>query len=156
MRKHILHPQAAPDEREIPVASIATVFVTSEEADHPIDYAFDAQRGPGGTRWVAEKAGEQTVIMAFDTPQAIGHVSLEVEEREMSRTQELQLSVSNDGGKTYREVCRQEFNFSSGGATFEREAWALSEAKATHVRVWIKPDKGGKPCCASLTSLVLR
>ncbi len=156
MRKHILQSQALPDEREIPVASIGTVFVTSEEADHPIDHAFDAQRGPGGTRWVAEKAGEQTVIIAFDTPQSIGHVSLEVEEHEMSRTQELQLSVSGDGGKTYREVRRQEFNFSPSGTTFEREGWDLSEANVTHVRLWIKPDKGGKPCRATLTSLALR
>lgn len=156
MRKHILQPGTIPDEPEIPVASIATVFVTSEQSDHPIDHAFDAQRGPGGTRWVAEQAGEQTIVVAFDTPQAIGRVSLEVEEPETSRTQELQLSVSNDGGNTYREVCRQEFNFSPGGATFERETWAVSEAKATHVKVWIKPDKGGRPCRASLTSLAFR
>lgn len=153
MRKHILHTHTSAEESEIPVASIATVFVTSEDPDHPIEHAFDSQRGPRGTRWVAEKTGDQTVIVAFDTPQHIGRVRLEVEERELSRTQELQLSVSTDGGETYREVCRQEFNFSPTGATFEREEWALSEATATHVKVWIRPDKGGGPCRATLTSL---
>ena len=96
------------------------------------------------------------MILAFDTPQTIRHVGLEVEERHVSRTQELHLSVSNDGGETYRECRRQEFNFSPDGATFEREEWAMSEPGVTHVRVTIKPDKGGKNCRATLTSLALR
>ena len=156
MRKYILHSQERSETSEIAVASTATVFVSSEEADHPIDHAFDDHRGPGGTQWVADQAGEQTVILAFDTPQTIRHVGLEVEERHVSRTQELHLSVSNDGGETYRECRRQEFNFSPDGATFEREEWAMSEPGVTHVRVTIKPDKGGKNCRATLTSLALR
>jgi hypothetical protein len=156
VRKHILHSQDSSDAQQIPVASVATVLVSSEDAHHPIDHAFDQHTGPGGTRWVAGKAGEQTVILAFDTPQAIRHVILEVEERQVSRTQELQLSVSNDGGKSYRELRRQEFNFSPDGAAFEREEWATSEANVTHLRITIKPDKGGKDCRATLTSLALR
>lgn len=156
MRKHILHAQPSPQGGEIPVASIATVFVTSEDAGHPVDQAFDPHRGPGGTRWIAEKTGEQTIILAFDTPQTIRQVNLEFEETEVSRTQELQLAMSNDGGEHYRELRRQEFNFSPDGATFEREEWTMSEPSVTHVRVTIKPDKGGKPYRATLTSFVLR
>lgn len=156
MRKHILHSQPAPEVGEIPVASIATVFVTSEDVGHPVDQAFDHHRGPGGTRWIAEKGGEQTIILAFDTPQTIRQVTLEVEETGVSRTQELQLAMSNDGGEHYRELRRQEFNFSPDGATFEREEWTISEANVTHLRVKIKPDKGGNPDRATLTSFVLR
>lgn len=156
MREHILQPQvSALDEREITIASVATVFVTSEDADHPVDWAFNRPRGPGGTRWIAEQAGEQAIILAFDTPQTIRQVSLEVEEREVRRTQELAFSVSSDGGRHYRELRRQEFNFSPDGATFEREDWTISEPSVTHVRVTIKPDKGGKSCRAALTSLAL-
>src|SRR5437016_8847712 len=36
-----------------------------------IDNVFDGRRGPGGSRWVAEKPGEQTLILAFDAPQMI-------------------------------------------------------------------------------------
>ena len=90
MRKHILQSQvSAPDAREIPVASVATVFMTSEAADHPIEHAFTRPRGPGGTRWIAEQAGEQTLILVFDSPQTIRQVSLEVEEKDVGRTQEL-------------------------------------------------------------------
>src|SRR6478609_4677845 len=140
---------------EIDIAAVATVLVTSEAAEHPVDHAFDGRRGPGGSRWVAGEPGEQTLILAFDAPQSIRRVALEVEEAEVARTQELQLAVSTDGGRTYREVLRQEYNFSPAGATFEREDWAVAAEGVTHLRLLIKPDKGDKPCRATITSLVL-
>jgi hypothetical protein len=96
------------------------------------------------------------VILAFDAPQSIHRVALEVEEPEVARTQELQLAVSTDGGRTYREVLRQEYNFSPPGTTFEREDWAVSFAGVTHLRIGIEPDTGGKPCRGTITSLRLR
>ena len=157
LRKQLIEEASATQsqEGEIPVAAVATVLVTSETPDHPIDNVFDRRKGPGGSRWVAEMPGEQVVILAFDVPQRISKVSLEVEEQTMSRTQELALSVSMDGGKTYRELVRQEYNFSSPGSTFEREEWTVSTDMVTHLRLWIKPDKGNKVCKATLTSLVL-
>jgi hypothetical protein len=81
---------------------------------------------------------------------------VEVEEPEVSRTQELRLSVSHDGGQTYRELRRQEYHFSPSGTTFEREAWTVLAEGVTHLQLWMKPDKGGKPCRATLTALVLK
>ena len=66
---------AAPMPDEIDIAAVATVLVTSEAAEHPVDHAFDAHRGPGGSRWVAGEPGEQTLILAFDAPQAIRRVA---------------------------------------------------------------------------------
>src|SRR4051795_8906661 len=80
------------DERDI--AAVATVLVTSESPDHPVDHAFDGRRGPGASRWIAGEADEQELILAFDTPQTIRQVGLEVEEPEVARTQDLQLSAS--------------------------------------------------------------
>jgi hypothetical protein len=159
LRKQIIKgPQAAlvPVPGQIDIAAVATVLVTSESPEHPVDYAFDDRRGPGGSRWVASEPGEQTVVLAFDAPQAICQVLLEVEEPEVARTQELQLAVSCDGGQTYRELVRQEFNFSPPSTTFEREDWAVTSEGVTHLRLWIKPDKAGKPCRATITSLTLR
>lgn len=157
MRKHLLgHLSKSAPKEEIPIASLATVFVSSEETDHPIEYAFDEHRGPGATRWIAGENGEQLVILAFDSPQPVGHVAVEFEEPDVYRTQEIQVAVSNDGGVTYREVCRQEFNFSPDSTTFEREEWKIPREGITHLRLWIKPDKGGKACRATLTSLSLR
>ena len=128
---------------------------SSEDPGHPVDLAFDRNRGPGGTRWIAGEPGEQTLILAFDAPQAIRRVALEVEELGVARTQELQLAVSTDGGRTYREVLRQEYNFGPPGTTFEREDWAVPAVGVTHLRLVIRPDKGGKPGRATITSLVL-
>ncbi len=159
LRKLIIKPHpAAPDATtgEIDIAIVATVLVTSEAPDHPIDRAFDPHRGPGGTRWIAGESGEQTVTLAFDAPQRVNQILLEVEEPEVARTQELHLSLSCDGGRKYRQLMRQEYNFSPPGTTFEREDWAVTAESVTHLRLVIKPDKGGKPCRATLTSLVVR
>ncbi len=165
LRKQIIKPHPVTRDAntgEIEIAAVATVLVTSESPEHPIDHIFDDDRGQSGTRWIAGELGEQTVILAFDAPQTIDQILLEVEEPEVPRTQELQLSLSCDalvlsflGGMEYRELLRQEFNFSPDGTTFERVKWTASAQGVTHLRLVIKPDKGGKPCRATLTSLVL-
>ncbi len=159
MRKQILksHPPiSAPPRGDLDVAAIATVLVTSELAGHPVENAFDNDRRPAGSRWVSETGGEQALILAFDVPLAIHTVGVEIEEPEESRTQELRLAVSHDGGQNYRELLRQEFNFAPPGTTFEPEEWAISAEAATDLRLRIRPDKGGRLCRASLTALVLR
>jgi hypothetical protein len=42
------------------MAAIATVWVTSDGADAPIDRAFDQSRGAGGSRWVASLPGNSS------------------------------------------------------------------------------------------------
>lgn len=158
LRKQILQNESAgpaPRPEEMVIADIATVLVTSEAEDHPIDNAFDGRRGPGGSRWIAAGPGPQRVILAFDRPQTIRKIRMEVEEPEVSRTQEVEVSVSRDGGHTYRDLVRQEFNFSPPGTTFEREEWSVAAEGVTHLRLSIKPDKAGRPCRATLTTLAL-
>lgn len=157
MRKQIVGPAAPPSTKrpdELDIPALATAVLTSESADHPIENIFDDRRGPGGTRWIAETPGEQSLTLAFDRPQNLHRVELEVEELDETRTQELELLLSQDGGQGYRHILRQEFNFSPG-STFEREVWTVNATGVTHFRLRIKPDKGGRPCRATLTSLVL-
>jgi hypothetical protein len=137
------------------ISALATVLVTSEAPDHPVDHLFDASDGPGGTRWIAAADGEQTLVLAFDAPQTIRAVGIEAEERSASRTNVLTISLSDDGGRTYRERIRQEFNFSPGTA-FEREEWSIPAEGVTHVRIVIQPDKGNAPHRATLTSITVR
>jgi hypothetical protein len=139
----------------ISIPDVASVLVSSEDSLHPIDHVFDDHNGPGGTRWIAGEVGEQTIIVAFDRPLRLQKVNLEIEEPEMSRTQELSLGISDDGGQRYKEVLRQEYNFSPPDATFEREWWAVPVENMTHLRLIIKPDKGNKHSRATVTSLKL-
>jgi hypothetical protein len=159
LRKHIVKAApnlAVPEPGEIDIVATATVLVTSEDPAHPIEHVFDHQRGLGGSRWVASEPGEQTLVLAFDTPQTLHQIIVEAEEPDVSRTQELRLSMSYDGGQTYREWRRQDYTFSPPGTTFEREAWVVRAEGVTHLHLWLKPDKGGKPCQATLTALVLK
>ena len=48
---------------------------------------------------------------------------------------------------------RQEFNFSPPATSFQRERWSVSVGAVTHLRLEIKPDKGGRAGLATLTSL---
>jgi hypothetical protein len=68
----------------------------------------------------------------------------------------LSISVSEDGGQTFREQVRQEFNFSPPGTIFEREEWSIAAQAITHLRVVIQPDKGGARGRATLTTLAIR
>src|ERR671923_1923570 len=128
LRKHLFtdHPAelvAEPGEKDI--AALATVGVTSEAAEYPIDNAFDSHRGPGGSRWVAGAPGPQRLLLTFDAPQTLRLLRLEVEERDVSRTQEIEVAISRDGGHTYQTLLRQEYTFSPPGTTFEREVWSI-------------------------------
>ena len=158
LRKRVVtvpSPAPFPTEGSIRVEDVAMVEVTSEQPHHPIDNAFDSNRGPGGTRWVADAPGTQCVILVFDRPQTVQQIGIEVEETEDSRTQELSVSASSDGGRSYQELIRQEFHFSPPGTTLERERWSVSIEAVTHLRLEIKPDKGGHIGRATLTSLTL-
>ena len=142
-----------PEEKDI--VALATVSITSEAAGHPIDHVFDDHRGPGGTRWIASDPGEQVLVVAFDAPQEIRYIGLEVEELDVSRVQELHLTLSRDGGRTYHDVVRQEYNFAPPGTTFEREQWGVNSERITHVHLSIRPDKSGRPYRATLTAFAL-
>jgi hypothetical protein len=139
----------------LPLSELATVFVTSEAPDHPVEHVFDGRRGPDATRWVAANPGEQTVLLAFDAPQPVQQVRIEIEEHERARTQEMDLAISTDGGRTFREIVRQEYTFSPPGTTVERESWTLRTDPVTHLRLRIKPDKSGGPALATMTSLTV-
>src|SRR4029450_6783031 len=159
LRKHIVKAPPShlgPQPGEMDIAATATVQVTSEDAAHPIEHGFDHRRGPGGSRWIAAEPGEQTLILAFDSPPTMDQTIVEVEEREVSRTQELQLSVSHDGGQTYREMRRQEYNFSPPGTTFERAEWTVMAEGVTHLQLGEKPPKGGNPRRAAPTSVICK
>jgi hypothetical protein len=147
--------RAMAEAHKLPLVSLAEVQATSEEAGHPIIFAFDDSDGSGATSWKAGTPGEQTITVSFRQPCRLAKVTMQVEEREVARTQEVQLAVSTDAGMTYRELLRQEFTFSPDGATREDETWTVQQDPVTHVRLVIKPDKGRSDVYATLTTFGL-
>ena len=68
LRKHLLvdhSTERVAEAEEKDIAALATVWVTSEAANHPIDNVFDSHRGPGGSYWVAGAPGPQRLLLAF-------------------------------------------------------------------------------------------
>ncbi len=60
LRKRILRGDSTmsrPSAAEKDIAAMATVLVSSEDPDHPFDFAYDGQRGPGASRWIAQQPG---------------------------------------------------------------------------------------------------
>jgi hypothetical protein len=78
----------------------------------------------------------------------------DAEEREVERTQQLTIEYSTDGGKAYRTALVQEYTFSPGGSTYQREDLRFDLHKVSHIRLIVVPNKGGSGS-ASLTSIRL-
>lgn len=130
--------------------ALAEVEVTSEDAEYPIE----AGLLPGtATGWRAAQPGPQTVRLVFNQPQAIKRLHLQFDETELERTQQFVLRWSADGGHSYREILRQQYNFSPPDTTRECEDYSLNLAGATTLELNIIPDISGGSARASLTQL---
>jgi hypothetical protein len=134
------------------VERAALVEVTSEDNDHPVESAFVSGDALG---WRAAVPGTQTIRLIFDQPQKLRAILLVFEENDIPRTQEFVLRWSPDGGSSFREIVRQQWNFSPGVATREVEEYQLDLSGVTVLELMINPHIGGGVARASLKSLRL-
>jgi hypothetical protein len=130
----------------------ATVEVTSEDKDFPIESSLSIVPGQG---WRAAQPGTQTVRLIFDEPQELKHISLVFEENEMTRTQEFVLRASANPSGPFREIVRQQWNFSAPMSTREIEQYAVELPNVTLLELTVVPDISGGAARASLKSLRL-
>jgi hypothetical protein len=154
MRKRIIeHPRHAasvPAGAWLDLEQLAQVEMTSEQADHPIESALVPGTGPG---WRAAHPGEQTIRFLFDKPLTLGRIYLLFREDERARTQEFVLRWSADGGRTCREILRQQFTFSPPETTREEEDYAVNLDGVTALELAIAPNISGGDARASLAQL---
>ena len=147
LRKRPLEADAATSARdagEINIAGCATIAYSSEDAAHPVERMLDGRSRPGATRWMnARPDTTEHMVIEFDRPQTISRLVYEVEETMRERTQEVRVEVSEDGGRSYRQILVQEYNFSRGGATYQREEQRFNLRQVTHLRLTIVPNKSG-------------
>ena len=156
MRKRIINQETqgvAPRNREwLKLEQMAQVEITSEDTAHPIESALMPSAGSG---WRAVQPGQQTVRLVFDEPQRVRRLRLVFQENEQERTQQFVLRWSSDGGRSYREIVRQQYNFSPPGTTSECEDYTVELDGLTALELSIIPDISGKPVYASLAQLRL-
>jgi hypothetical protein len=95
------------------------------------------------------------VRLVFDKPQKLRRIWLKFEETEIMRTQEFVLRWSPDGGRSFREIVRQQWNFSPPETERETEDYAVELSDVTALEVNIVPDKSGGEARASLECLRL-
>jgi hypothetical protein len=67
----------------------------------------------------------------FDQPERLRCISLVFEENEIKRTQEFVLRWSSDGGHSFREIVRQQWNFSPPNTTCEIEEYNVQLSDVT-------------------------
>jgi hypothetical protein len=154
MRKRLLTsiPQDAPhlDEGWLDLERAAVVEVTSEEKEYPVEAALIAGELRG---WRATDSGTQTVRLIFDQPQRLKRIALVFEETETERTQEFVLRWSGDGGRSFREIVRQQWNFSPPNAIREVEEYQVDLSDVTVLELVVAPDISRGSARASLKSL---
>jgi hypothetical protein len=134
------------------VERMASVEVTSEENDYPIESALLGAENRG---WRAATSGTQTIRLIFDEPQNLKRIWLVFEDSETTRTQEFVLRWSPDSGHSFREIVRQQWNFSSPDSAREIEDYTVELSGVTVLELIIAPDKSGGAARASLESLRL-
>jgi hypothetical protein len=94
-------------------------------------------------------------LVIFDEPQKLTRIALVFEETETERTQEFVLRWSAYGGRSFREIVRQQWNFSSPKAISEIEDYRVDLSDVTVFELVIVPDISRGSARASLKSLRL-
>jgi len=156
MRKRLITPTPetvrSRGEGWLDVERAAVVEITSEDKDYPVESAFASGEAQG---WRAAEGGTQTIRLVFDQPQSLKRISVVFEEKEIGRTQEFVLRWSADGGNSFREIVRQQWNFSPPETIREVEEYQVELASVTVLELIIVPNASGGSARASLKSLRL-
>ena len=126
---------------------LATVEITSEDVDHPIESALIPDGGPG---WQAGQSGKQAIRLAFN----INRILLRFEEQEHGRTQEFVLRWLSQS-QLPREIVRQQYTFSPPETNQEIENYGVKLSRVMALELEIVPDIGGGGAYASLAEMRL-
>ncbi len=126
---------------------IAQMEISSEEEANPVESILVAG---ANACWRAAMPGEQTLRLLFDDPHKITLIRLLFQEEHEQRTQEFVLRYSSDGGASYHDVARQQYNFSAPDSTRELEDYIVDLNGVTALELNIIPDISGGSAHATL------
>ena len=142
MRKSVIdkvtiHPEQRSEQQWLELEQIAQVEVTSEDPNYPIESALASGKGPG---WRAAEKGKQIIRIIFDKPRPLRRIRLEFSETEVERTQEFSLQWSAESGGPFRDIVRQQWNFSPHGSTIEVEDYQVDLDSVAVLELALRPD----------------
>ena len=153
MRKRLVSPirsSAAVRERGwLELDQAAMVEVTSEAEGYPVEDALLRD----GRGWRADMPGAQTIRLLFDRPQTIHLIRLVFKEEAFARTQEFVLRWLPYGAGSWKDVVRQQWNFSPPNTTEECEEYRFNLSSAAALELSINPDISLGEARASLQRL---
>ena len=155
MRKRIIasnQPIEREEETWLNIAKLGEIEVTSEDDNFPIESAME----PGTNRgWRAASPGQQTIRVVFDQPQRLTRILLIFEEHEIARSHQFVLRWSPAVAAPFREIVRQQWNFSPPGTVREIEDYAVQLPSVKILELFILPNIAGGEGIASLIKLRL-
>jgi len=131
---------------------LAEVEISSEDAAWPIESALLPSAGGG---WRASLPGRQTIRLIFARPQRLQRIFLRFVEPACQRTQEYLLRWSGDGGQTFHDIVRQQWNFDPHGASTQTEQHQVELAAVVVLELIITPDIANPQAIASLAEMRL-
>jgi hypothetical protein len=121
--------------------TLAHAEISSEDPHFPIEDALGHLETEG---WRAAVTGPQTIRILFEEPVAVRRILVKFVEKTTERSQEFALfAQTSEGG--LREIRRQQFMFSPGGATEELEDFAVELNEVTGIQLKIDPDRAHDP-----------
>lgn len=127
--------------------AVARIEVTSEHPDFPVESVLTTA---GDAGWRAAGPGKQTVRIMFDQLRSLHRIRLEFSETERERTQEFTLRAAANPDGPFREIVRQQWNFSPRGATREVEDYRVDLFNILVLELTLKPDLGRNQATATL------
>jgi len=151
MRKCLITPARQSDRHSdrgyLVLDEVASVEVTSEAEDFPVEGALT---GGGQQGWQADAPGSQTIRLRFDTAQTIHFIRLVFREEKSARTQEFVLRWLPAQGADWKDIVRQQWNFSPPHTVVECEEYSVDLGSVAALELTINPDISRVGVLASL------
>jgi hypothetical protein len=151
MRKHIIASTEPSHSRKVEewlnLEEAASVEVSSEDPQHPIESAFRHGESLG---WRASQPGEQTIRLLFNEPKDLRRIWLRFREPKVERTQQFTLRWADNQTGPLREIVRQQWNFNPRSSTMEVEDYKVDLRHVLALELTIDPDLGKNQAFATL------
>ncbi len=131
------------------IPRLARVELGSEEA--PANLVESALSIGLGQTWRAKDPGAQTIRISFHVPLTVRRIRLAFVEEETERTQEFLLRWLQEGGTAYRDIVRQQYNFSPSGSNREIEEYQVELRNLAAIELHLIPNLHDRNAFMSLT-----